>query len=165
MVDIGRNNHFKHAIKAEAFRHWRGEREARKEGVKMGARKKTLVMTKPNRMKMNLCIDCKHCRDHLAIKFEGRLRKMLEREGLCEPEWVDIFADTKSLEYLCDHPKVVDMSPVNGGITFVYCHKARGIGGSCGKAGVLWSRKEERNEVQAWQRVGVTGPMGAQETL
>jgi fructose-1,6-bisphosphatase/inositol monophosphatase family enzyme len=91
---------------------------------------------------MNICTECKHCRDHLVKMFNRRREERLKREQLHTDTIESVCQEESVKNYLCDHPYVVDVNPVDGTTTLVRCHMARGTEGACGRHGAYWEKKE-----------------------
>jgi len=86
--------------------------------------------------RVKICVGCRWSDDVLAKYFRRRMKSALG------DEFIDL--DREAHEYLCSHPEVVLVNPVNGDETMGYCIRERQDGGKCGLGGKHWEAREVR---------------------
>ena len=82
--------------------------------------------------RVKLCVGCRWSDDVFVKGWRRRAQEAFH--GL-----IDL--DREAQEYLCSHPEVVLVNPVNGAETMGYCIRERQDGGKCGLCGKHWEAR------------------------
>jgi hypothetical protein len=84
--------------------------------------------------RVKLCVGCRWSDDVLVKGWRRRAQEAFHGIDL----------EREAQEYLCSHPEVVLVNPVNGAETMGYCIRERQDGGKCGLGGKHWAPREVR---------------------